>query len=97
MEARRDELYFEPRCIDLFGRVRWYGELLEHPALFKHGLGTVYIRDSGETAYVYGMVEDEKCWREDLEEIKTTMRLICKVQKERKQFIYGRKIPGLRR
>lgn len=91
MKTTRDEMYFEPRCVNENGSVRWYGEILVHPALDRHTCNTVYIRDGGLNCYVYLMEEDGRASEGD-KEILTLFRLICRVPKKRTGYTYGRQI-----
>lgn len=89
MIVQRDEFYFEPRCIDLTGKIRWYGEVYIQKELLAHTLETVYIRDNGRELYVYSLDSDE--WQQE-RRIKALFTLICRIKKYNDKGRYGKRI-----
>lgn len=51
----RDELYFEPRVVGVFGGIRWYGGTYSSDKICRHCEETVYIRiqEKNYTSTVY--------------------------------------------
>ena len=89
MKVQREELYFEPRCIDEHIRISWYGERYCHPEFEHHHEETVYIRDNGKELLIYSL--DSGNWDEE-NRIKATFTLICRVKKNNTNQCYGKKI-----
>lgn len=89
MVVQREEMYFEPRVISSVGSIRWYGDVYISTLMGMHAEQTVYIRDTGDELLIYELIRDDIT--EDTSKIKATFQLICKLEKEDKDHIYGRK------
>ena len=92
MRVLREDFYFEPRCISFGGYIKWYGEAYEHISLQEHLEQTVYIRDNGDELYIYDLIQDD-CNKTNQDEIqiKAVFNLICKINKNNNEWIYGRR------
>lgn len=86
MVVTREELYFEPRCIDTHGSIRWYGERYTDYKLGEYIEYTVYIRDDGRYLYIYKLGSENSSTEE---KIKAELNLICKLKKHDEKSIYG--------
>ena len=86
--VEREELYFEPRCIDDHLSIRWYGERYTAPEFAAHYEETVYIRDNGRELFIYSLESDD--WNHE-QKVKATFSLICKIKKNGTRSRYGKK------
>lgn len=85
----REELYFEPRCIDDRLSIRWYGERYSAKEFERHYQETVYIRDNGKFLYIYSLENDDLT---NEKKIRATFSLICKIKKNSELSCYGKRI-----
>lgn len=88
MKVRRNEFYFEPRCIESNGNIRWYGEVYNTQELLCHTEETVYIRDSGSELFVYTLDSDE--WQQE-RRIEAVFTLVCRIKKFSNKWRYGKR------
>lgn len=88
MKTLRDEFYFEPRVIGTGGEIHWYGELYRGGRLLEHTEETVYIRDSGKELFIYNLDSDQL--RQE-ERIKAVFTLICRMEKNKRGYRYGKR------
>lgn len=90
MIVKREELYFEPRVVNFYGGIRWYGGTYSDEKVMMHTEETVYIRDDGNYLYIYSMNNDGRVV--DDEHIKATFTLITKLPTHDKNYRYGKKV-----
>lgn len=85
----RDDLYFEPRVINEWGEIRWYGERYTSSDMLSHMEETVYIRDNGKELFIYKLNSDHL---HETEKIEAVFRLISRIVKRSIGHRYGRSI-----
>lgn len=85
----REEMYFEPRVVSELGVIRWYGERYESDELMMNRESTVYIRDNSRELFIYKMDIDQL---EDTKRIEAVFSLICRIQKHKRGYQYGRTV-----
>lgn len=85
----REEMYFEPRVIDEAGTIRWYGERYASDELMMNSESTVYIRDNSQELFIYQLEADQ---RKESKRIEAVFSLICRIQKHRPGYQYGRRV-----
>lgn len=91
MIVQRENMYFEPRVINTYGGIRWYGATYSDDNTIHHCEETVYVRDDGDFIYIYHMVSD------NLLEEQTVDAIFCLISKIRKhegkyKYCYGKRI-----
>lgn len=88
----RDELYFEPRCVNEFGGIKWYGGTYSSHEVCKHCTETVYIRDTGEELFIYSLSSDDLS---NEKEVKATFTLVDKLPTHDNRYRYGKRIKNI--
>lgn len=93
MKLQREEMYFEPRVVDSFGGIRWFGGTYSDKAILDHCGHTVYIRDDGDHIFVYCMTSDDLA---NERSVNATFNLITKIKKHESKYRYryGKRITG---